>query len=115
VGTLAAENLLQGIMAGKFRNRAYDALVEALKARREALKLSQIEVCKRLPKWLSFNHTKLNRVEHKTRGLSFVEARELANVLSITLKDLDGKALDSEAARSHPIPRGRAKRPPKKR
>jgi transcriptional regulator with XRE-family HTH domain len=102
-------------MAGTFRNGAYDALVEALKARRGALGLSQIAVAAAMPKWLGFDHTMLNKIEHKTRNVSFIEARELARVLRTTVAELDATAAELEAGRSHPVTTARGKRPRKKR
>ena len=102
-------------MAGTFRNGAYDALVEALKARREALGLSQLAVAAAMPKWLGFDHTMLNKIEHKTRNVSFIEARELAKTLRTTVAELDATAAELEAGRSHPVTTTRVKRPRKKR
>ena len=102
-------------MAGTFRNGAYDALVEALKARREALGLSQIAVAAAMPKWLGFDHTMLNKVEHKTRNVSFIEVRELARVLQMTVAELDSIAGELESGRSHPVTEARGKRARKKR
>ena len=102
-------------MAGTFRNGAYDALVEALKARREAIGLSQLAVAAAMPKWLGFDHTMLNKIEHKTRNVSHIEVRELAKVLRITVAELDKTAAELERGRSHPVTVARAKRPRKKK
>jgi transcriptional regulator with XRE-family HTH domain len=96
-------------MVGTFRNGAYDALVEALKTRRESLGLSQIAVVARLPQWLGFDHTMLSKVEHKTRDVSHIEARELASALQLALEDLDAMAKDLEKARSNPVPSSTSK------
>ena len=102
-------------MAGNFRNGAYDALVEALMTRREALGLSQIEVAAALPKWLGLDNTMLNKIEHKVRDVSFIEVRELAKVLRTTIAKLDATASELEAGRSHPVTEARGKRARKKR
>ena len=102
-------------MAGNFRNGAYDALVEALRARREALGLSQMGVAAALPKWLGLDHTMLNKIEHKTRNVSFIEVRELAKVLRTPVAEIDATAAELEAGRSHPVTVARPKRPRKKR
>jgi transcriptional regulator with XRE-family HTH domain len=102
-------------MAGNFRNGAYDALVEALRARREALGLSQMAVAAAMPKWLGFDHTMLNKIEHKTRNVSFIEVRELARVLRMTVAELDSIAGELESGRSHPVTAARGKRAGKKR
>jgi transcriptional regulator with XRE-family HTH domain len=102
-------------MAGNFRNGAYDALVEALRARREALDLSQMAVAAAMPKWLGFDHTMLNKIEHRIRNVSHIEVRELAKVLRTTVAELDAKALELETGRHLPVTPARAKRPRKKR
>jgi len=102
-------------MAGNFRNGAYDALVEALKARREAMGLSQIDVAAALPGWLGLENTMLNKIEHKTRDVSFVEARELAKVLGLDVAKLDAMAVELETGRHLPVTPARAKRARKKR
>lgn len=102
-------------MAGNFRNGAYDALVEALRARRESLGFSQMAVAAAMPKWLGFDHTMLNKIEHKTRNVSFIEARELAKVLRMTVSELDSIAGELESGRSHPVTEARGKKARKKR
>jgi len=102
-------------MAGNFRNGAYDALVEALKARREETGLSQMAVAAAMPKWLGFDHTMLNKIEHKTRNVSHIEVRELCKVLKLTVAQLDQKAGKLEAGLHLPVTPDRAKRPRKKR
>jgi transcriptional regulator with XRE-family HTH domain len=102
-------------MAGNFRNGAYDALVEALKARRESLDLSQMAVAAAMPKWLGFDHTMLNKIEHKTRNVSHIEVRELCKVLRLTVAELDAKASELESGRHLPVTPNRAKRARRKR
>ena len=102
-------------MAGNFRNGAYDALVEALRTRREALGLSQMAVAAAMPNWLGFDHTMLNKIEHKVRDVSFIEVRELAKILQTTIAELDATATELEDGRSHPVTTARGKRAHKKR
>ena len=102
-------------MVGTFRNGAYDALVEALRARRESLGLSQLQVAAAMPKWLGFDHTMLNKIEHKTRNISHVEARELAKVLRTTIAEIDAQAAQLEAGRRLTAAPAAVKRPRKKR
>ena len=97
-------------MAGNFRNGAYDALVEALKARREALGRSQVDVAAALPKWLGLDNTMLNKIERKTRDVSHVEVRELCKVLNLTVAELDEMAAGLETGRRLPVTPTKTKR-----
>jgi transcriptional regulator with XRE-family HTH domain len=110
--TLGARKRFRAPMAGNFRNGAYDALTEALKARREELGLTQLDVVAALPRWLGLDNTMLNKIEHKTRNVSHIEVRELARVLKTTVAELDEMAGKLEAGRHLPL---NAKRPRKKR
>ncbi|MBS0416684.1 MAG: helix-turn-helix transcriptional regulator [Proteobacteria bacterium] len=103
-----------------FRSRAYDAFVDALKSRRDDLKLSQMDLAAKLPKWLGFDHTTVNKIEHRRRNVSFVEARELAKVLKTSITQLDKnaraiqKGLSSAGRPESPIPK-RSKRVARKK
>ncbi|MDB5608810.1 MAG: hypothetical protein JWP25_5710, partial [Bradyrhizobium sp.] len=81
-----------------FRSNAYDALVAVLISQRKAKGLSQIDVANALPKWLGFDSTTVNNIEHGRRNVSFVEAREIAKVLRITIAALDSQAKAVEQA-----------------
>lgn len=101
-----------------FRTGAYDAFVAVLISQRNSLNLSQTDVARALPKWLGFDFTTVNKIEHRRRNVSFVEARELAKVLKTTLGDLDQQAQAVEQAlitAGRPSRTSRAAKPRKKR
>ena len=89
--------------------------MEALEARREEVGLSQMAVAAAMPKWLGFDHTMLNKIEHKTRNVSHIEVRELCKVLKLTVAQLDGRAGKLEAGLHLPVTPDRTKGPRKKR
>jgi transcriptional regulator with XRE-family HTH domain len=94
-----------------FRSSAYEALVAVLKSQREARGLSQTDVARALPKWLGFDYTTVNKIEHKRRNVSFVEVREIAKVLDTNIAALDLQAEAVEhALNSSYRPARRAKR-----
>jgi transcriptional regulator with XRE-family HTH domain len=95
-----------------FRSAAYDAFVAVLISQRESLNLSQTDVAKALPRWLGFDFTTVNKIEHRRRNVSIIEGRELARVLKTTVGDLDQKAQAVEQAM---IAAGRPSRPAKRK
>lgn len=49
----------------------------------------------------------LNKIEHKTRYVSFIEMRELPKMLRATVAEIDATATQLEAGRIHPVTAGR--------
>lgn len=105
-------------MSKSVRTRAHDAVVTVLVAAREKAGLTQRDVADRLPAWLEWIYTTVAKVETGRRNLSFVEVREYAKVVGITIAVVDKRAAELVAAHRAPTERGRPKggtRPPRVR
>jgi DNA-binding XRE family transcriptional regulator len=94
---------------GTFRSSAYEALIAVLLAQRIAIDMTQEELADGLPRWLGFDHTTINKIEHGRRNVSFVEAREIGKVLGLTVAQIDRRTQQHGAGKTHDVVR-RAKR-----
>ncbi len=72
-----------------FRNETHTALLAVLISQRKARKLTLRAVAARMPKYLGWDHTTLSKVEKGRRNISFVESRELAQILETNLASLE--------------------------
>lgn len=73
--------------------------MSVLVAARKKAGLTQRGVAERLPGWLEWIHTTVGKVEKGRRNLSFVEAREYAKVVGITIAVVDKRAAALAAGR----------------
>lgn len=80
-------------------SRAHAAVVEALIAARNEVGLTQRELADRLPRWLGLSHITVAKIETGRRSLSFVEAREIASAIGITVTELDRRSMGLKDAR----------------
>ena len=76
-------------MSNSTRSRAHAAVIAALAAARTEAGKTQRDVAEALPEWLGITHITLAKIETGRRSLSFVEAREIARVIGISVQDLD--------------------------
>lgn len=89
-------------MSKSVRTRAHDAVVSVLVAAREQAGLTQRDIAKRLPAWLEWIYTTVAKVEKGRRNLSFVEVREYAKVVGVTVAMVDKRATRLAAAHQAP-------------
>ena len=90
-------------MSKAVRTRAHNAVVSILVAARLEAGLTQRQLADRLPAWLEWIHTTVAKVEKGRRNLSFVEVREYAKVVGITIAMVDKRAADLAAAHRAPV------------
>lgn len=92
-------------MSKSVRTRAHDAVVSVLVAAREKAGITQRDLANRLPAWLEWRHTTVAKIETNRRNLSFVEAREYAKVVGLTIAVVDKRAAELVAAHRAPVTR----------
>ena len=84
--------------------RARDDVVSVLVAARREARLTQREVVERLPEWLGWYATTIAKAEKGRRGLDFIEVREYAKVVGITIATVDRRATALAAGHDHRAP-----------
>jgi len=71
-----------------FRPETHKTLVSLLIEQRTARKLSLRQVVSRLPDWMNFKFTTLQKIEAGARDVSYAELREIAQVLGTSVAAL---------------------------
>lgn len=83
-----------------FRPETHKTLVALLVEWRKARKLSLRQVVSRLPDWMNFKFTTLQKIESGARDVAYSELREIAQVLGTSVADLDRRIDEIEAAKN---------------
>jgi transcriptional regulator with XRE-family HTH domain len=93
------------------RTRAHHAVVDVLLTARLKAGLTQRQLARRLPKWLHWRYTTVAKMENRRRNLTFVEAREYAKAVGMTVAMVDRRAAKLAAGRHEaPVVRRPGKR-----
>jgi len=90
-GTLGANwksAQFQRALMASFRPQTHRIMAGLLKQHRRALKLSYRKVVDRLPEWMAFKFTTLQKIEKLSRDISYAELREIALVLGTSAEEL---------------------------
>ena len=82
-----------------FRPEAHKTLVALIIEQRKARKLSLRQVVSRLPDWMNFQFTTLQKIESGARDVGYAELREIARVLGTSVAALDLRVDEIEAAK----------------
>lgn len=88
-------------MSKSVRTRAHGAVVSVLVAARKKAKVSQREMANLLPGWLEWKYTTVAKIETGRRNLSFVEVREYAKIVGMTIAMVDRRATALAAGHDH--------------
>jgi transcriptional regulator with XRE-family HTH domain len=84
-------------------------LIQLLREKRKAQRLSLEVVAARMPPWSHFDFSRLGRVERGTRDVTYQELREIAKAIGTSITELVGEVESILAAKSR-VDRPRRKR-----
>jgi transcriptional regulator with XRE-family HTH domain len=93
-----------------FRPETHKTFVALLIEQRKARKLSLRRVVSKLPDWMNFQFTTLQRIEAGARDVSYAELREIAQVLGTSVAALDLRVDEILAAKERAAHGTRRKR-----
>jgi hypothetical protein len=99
-----------GHSMASFRPETHKTLISLLLEQRAARKLSLRQVVSRLPDWMHFKFTTLQKIEAGARDVSYAELREIAKVLGTSVAALDLRVEEIVVAKDKAAGGGRKKR-----